>query len=58
METCFHSWFSLDTAREALRRVRGGGAAIVPQISAKHYPAQFGVFDFIQKIRKFKLVWK
>jgi hypothetical protein len=26
--------------------VRGGGAANVPQISAKHYPNKFGVFNY------------
>ena len=44
--TSFKDIVDTNTAREALRRVRGGGAANVPQISAKHYPAQFGVFKY------------
>jgi hypothetical protein len=44
--TSFKDIVDTNTARDALRRVRGGGAASVPQISAKHYPAQFGVFRY------------
>lgn len=44
--TSFKDIVDTNTARDALRRVRGGGAANVPQISAKHYPAQFGVFKY------------
>ena len=44
--TSFKDVVDTNTARDALRRVRGGGAANVPQISAKHYPANFGVFKY------------
>jgi hypothetical protein len=44
--TSFKDISDTNTAREALRRVRGGGAANVPQISAKHYPNKFGVFNY------------
>ena len=44
--TSFKDIVDTNTARDALRRVRGGGAANVPQISAKHYPANFGVFKY------------
>ena len=34
--TSFKDVVDTNTARDALRRVRGGGPANVPQISAKH----------------------
>jgi hypothetical protein len=44
--TSFKDIVDNNTAREALRRVRGGGAANVAQISAKHYPNKFGAFNY------------
>jgi hypothetical protein len=46
LPTSFKDIVDTNTARDALRRVRGGGAGNVPQISAKHYNNNFGVFKY------------